>query len=1233
MKRFLFLSDVDRRVEKMRQALCRCQKENILDSSSNSLLFAKDTTWNTDWLNKVKEADAVVIKWMGKEDSNHFLQNFTQYLKGRKIPYVWFSGNPAVAREKYGFEDSDAQTLDAFLTYEGMNNYYNLWVWLDYHFGSHTHVPALPEELPWCGIYYPGETCYTDLEKYCEKHCRNEKGTIGVLFYRYQWVWKDLAFVDALIHEIEKQGYNPICVFADEMPAVTSRFPSLTEYCYRYFCRDKKPVASVIIRTLKFALTTGGLLDPDFFKTTGIVCIEAYTLQMRYQQWLDSVKGMSLMGISINVEFPEIDGVIHGDPIATREENCDGQLCFLPMQQQIQQIVHRAGRWITLQKKENAEKKVVIVFHNSPPTNACIGSAAGLDSIESVRLLLNRLKASGYTVEWIPENSEELIAKLTEHATNDRAFFSAAVTAEACKMKQDAYINFFDWLPEKVRKQMEHDWGRPPGEVFTAGNAFVIPGVANGNVFLTVQPPRGFGEDPGKILHSPWCAPTHHYLAFYEWLRTEFQADAVVHVGTHGSLEWLPGKSVALSEACYPLIALEELPNIYPYFNTIVGEGIQAKRRSAAVLIGYLTPPMGRAELYDDLAELMQLLEDYRFAADNHPDNLTVIKERICDKVKTCNLENAVREIPEQDFQKYVDSLHIYLTDIKNMEIHTGLHILGTPPMGEDMYEFAWSVMRLKNGDVPAFSQVLARKYNAAYYQLLEAAGERNTPTGLTNGEILDRIHGEGIDIIREIAKGEALKEIVRKHSRESVDPSVTEQELDKICGYIKETLLPNIALTYGEMENLLHALDGWFVEPAPGGAPTSGGASLLPTGRNFFGIDVRRLPTPAAWEIGKQLADQVIERYVREEGKYPEKIGLVLWSGPNLRSHGQCLAEFLYLLGVKPVWEPGSQHVTDLEVIPLTELKRPRIDVTGRISGLFRDMMEFQAAYLDKAVQLAGSLKESPEQNYVRKHILEDADELKQSGMEEAEAWREASYRIFGSQPGVYGAGVSALLEARNWETLDDIADVYVTWGSYAYGQGTHGICRSERFRKQLSTIDVTIKNEDHNEIGMLNSDDYNAFHGGMIAAVRSLRGKAPRSYCGDSADRSHPQIRSLKEQTDRLFRGEAVNPKYIEGMMRHGYRGAAEMAGYVAVSFGWDATSKVLDNWMYEEYARKYALDETVRMWMKQVNPWALQRIFSTLLEAKQRGLWQADEETLKQLKALYLSIEGELEEHGDQ
>lgn len=1236
MTRVLFVTNIERRYIMMDKAKNMLQADGSLSKECRAIQINEATPWGEQWQKTLAQSDVVVIKWMGSGMDTPFLKKVAEFLKKTEIKHFMMLADTEKDNQQYGFSKEDELRLKSYLLYGGMKNFCNVWLWLASRFGELGEEVEQPEELAWAGIYHPQATkFYDDIAEYRAEYCKAEQPTVGVLFYRDEWVWGDLTYQRALIHEIEAQGLNVICVFSNGMPAKELGMPSLVEVFERFFCEDGLPVIDVFINTMKFSLTISRSMTLAYLKQWNIPYLQAYTILSEYSEWKNNLEGMNAMEISISITMPEFDGAIHSVPIAAKERNAEGELHYTQIKERITRLVKKAGKWANLRRKANADKKVAIIFHNYPPRNSNIGSAVGLDTTESIRLVLRAMQERGYTVDNIPEDGKAFIEELTNNATNDRNFLSDKQLAKAQKLTAAQYDKFFQKIPLSNQEQLNKDWGAAPGEVFNYDNELLVPGTLKGNIFVTVQPPRGFGEDSGKILHSPFCAPTHHYLGFYHWLRDEWGADAVVHVGTHGSLEWLPGKNAGLDETCYPDLALGDLPNIYPYLITIVGEGIQAKRRGAACLIGHLTPPMTHSGMYDELEELEQLLDEYCHFKVTQPENIDKLIDLIREKAAEANLTEEVSESNYAEFGDYVLALHGYLTDIKNMQIRAGLHILGQAPQEEMLIEYLTALVRMDNGDIPSLSQTMAACHGFDYYELVEHSGALLADGSKTYGALVDQIWDECKEILKILQtndfNAENLTQIMALPYIKGCSTAL-KTDVENICRYICHNIVPNLAKTVDEMTNLFRALDGEYIEPGPSGAPTSGGADILPTGRNFYGVDPRNLPTPAAWELGKALGDEVVERFIAEEGRYPENVGIVLWSGSNMRSHGQCLAEFMYLLGIRPVWQESSRKVVGLEVIPLQELKRPRIDVTARISGLFRDSMPSAINWLDKAVKLAAEQDEDLEQNFVRKHFIEDAAELVKEGMEEKEAWQEVGFRIFGDELGVYGAGVAALLEAKNWETIDDIADVYVRWGAHAYGGKTRGKFLPDRFRKRMGSLDITVKNEDNVETNMLSSDDYNAYHGGMIAAVRSIKGSAPKSYCGDTSDRSKVILRSVQEETKRIFRGEAINPKFIEGMMKHGYKGAADLANYVAHSYQWDATSAVMDDWMYEKYAEKYAFDPKVQAWMKDVNPWALQRVAEVLLEAEQRGLWNAKPETKAELQKLYLSIEGELEERSD-
>lgn len=1234
--KIIFLTNVIRRFGMMQQTMERLQQEGRLSGACACRWLTEKTAWDGEWAKELRQTDLLLLKWMGTGLDTPFLRRLQRELRQLDIPYYIDAAGTNESELSHKLTEAQLAMLRRYALYGGEQNLTNMWLYCAGICGADADC-GQPDPVHWCGIFHPrAQKVYTELAEYEADFCRAGRPNIGVLFYRDEWVWGDLTYQSALVEEIERQGMNAVCVFSNGIPQQEMGMPSLYQVFDRFFHKDGVSFIDCFVNVTKFSMTGTGAMTVDYLQRWDVPVLAAYTIMTEYEEWAQSFEGMNAMEVSISVALPEFDGVIHSVPIAYKKVLPNGDVRYLPIFERLRRMVSKAKKWALLRRKSNAKKKIAVVFHNYPPRNSNIGSAVGLDTIESVRRLLAAMRERGYKVDHIPADGREFIAMLTRNATNDKSMLSERQIAEAVKLPDEAYCKFHAALPERMQAELNKDWGKAPGEVMEFDGSLLVPGTLNGNIFLTVQPPRGFGEDPEKIYHDPYCAPTHHYLGFYHWLRDVWQVDAAVHVGTHGNLEWLPGKNAGLNDTCYPDAALGDLPNVYPYHMTITGEGIQAKRRGAACLIEHLPAPQSQAGVYDEMEELERLLDEYAHFAVTQPENLPQLEQMLLQKAADAKLTDDVPYDEGRPFGEYAGALHNYLTDLKNMEVHVGLHILGQPPEGQLLTEYLWLLTRLENGEVPSLGKTLAGLYGVSYQELLENSSAVYQPLQLTYGRLLDKIYGQCLEIILLLQNGgfsaEATERVLALPWLAQADDSLREA-VRTVCQYISGSIYPALQLTRQEMSNLLRALEGSYVEPGPSGSPGSGGADLLPTGRNFYGVDPRTLPTPAAWELGKTLGDQAISRFISEEGRYPESVGIVLWSGANMRSHGQCVAEFLYLMGLRPRYQSGSMRVIGLDVIPLAELQRPRIDVTARISGLFRDSMPSLITLLDEAALLAAGLDEPLELNNIRRHALADAKELEAEGTAGEEAWRQACYRIFGDAPGAYGAGVAALLEAQNWETVDDIAEVYVRWGGHAYGGKTRGAYLPQLFRRRMSTIDIAIKNEDNHDTNMLSSDDYNAYHGGMIAVVRSVRGTAPKGYAGDSTDRSRVALHSVQEQAKRIFRSEAVNPKFIEGMMKHGYKGAADMANMIAHSFQWDATSEVMEDWMYEKYAEKYAFDPKVQEWLREVNPWALQRMTEILLEAEQRGMWQALPETKARLQELYLSMEGELEELNDQ
>ena len=1233
--KIIYLTNDTRRYAGMKNACLQLQDEMKISDLCMAVKLERSSEWNYVWERKLRGSSLVVARFFNNIFKSKFWEECSRFLDANHIPYVIDAVESASAGDGSGVEKSVAARLRGYTFYGGAENFRNFWLYASSLTDPSVPVSEEPKPQCWAGIYHPDmpDGYMTDLAAYREQFCKPDRPVIGLLFYRDEWIWDDLAYPAAFIREAEQKGCNALAVFTNQMPDESLGMPSIRKVFNDFFTLNGETVIDVLVSAMKFSHVGNGSLTADELEQLGVPVLTAYTLLTTEEDWRKNPEGLNAVETSIAVALPEFDGAIHGVPIAGRNVLPDGAIEYQPMPERMAAMVDKAIKWARLHRLKNEDKKIALIFHNYPPKNYNIGSASGMDSMESATRLLARMQAEGYKIDFLPESAEEFIRIMTSHATNDLSLLTDKQAEECQKLSADEYAAFFATLPEEARQKMTEQWGEAPGDIMLSdeGN-ILVPGTMNGNIFMTVQPARQYGMDPARAYHDPTIAPTHQYLAFYYWLREVFKADAVIHLGTHGNLEWLPGKATGLDHSSYSDIALGSLPNIYPYLMTISGEGVIAKRRSSACLIGYLPAPVAEAGAFDELAELEKMADEYSHFQKQDSEQAAELEKKIIELAHETKLDESIAYDETKPFTDYLAELHEYIEELQDSEIHVGLHVLGQPPEGDILIGEVMHLLRLSNGPVPSLYNQWAEKFSLNFEELEKNPSSIVEAFDLTGGELLRRIRNESRAFVTAIAKKGFTEEAVNAAMQlpETAEgPEEWKQKIESLGQYIIEEIYPRLAKTTDEMEHALAALSGKYIPPGPSGSPSAGGVDLLPSGRNFYGVDPRALPSQAGWIAGKKLGDRMIEKYITDEGKYPENIGMVLWSGPNMRSSGQDIAEFLYLLGIKPVWQKGSLRVTDLEVIPLEELKRPRIDVTARISGLFRDTLPHLAELMDKAVLMAAKLDESDDDNFVRKHIREDSEALQADGASADDAWRNAAFRVFGDAPGTYGSGINVVLDAKNWESEKDLADVYVRWGGHVFGGGQRGVYQPELFKKRLAQMELTVKNEENHDMNILSSDDYNGFHGGMIAAVKSFGQKTPVSYVGDSANRGAPKIRTVAEEMKRVVRTESLNPKYIEGLMQHGYKGAMDMANRLNISFQWDATSNVMEDWMYNDYAEKYAFDPKVQQWMKKVNPWALQNIAETLLEAEQRQMWNADDETKEKLQELYLSVEGEIEE----
>ena len=1174
---------------------------------------------------------------------------------------------------------AEIETVFAYLMRGGVQNTQNLLLFLSDTYLETNYGHGAPEPVPWQGIYHPDIDSGIDVDSYIRLRFTPDRPAIGLLFYRAHWMSGNLNFIDELIYRLEKREINVLPVFSFSLKHNPDEDAESANTITKYMIDESgKSRVNCIINTMGLAMsdlsdegaTVASGWSVDFLDKLDVPIIQGVVSTDTRVAWEESSLGLGPIDTAMNIALPEFDGRIISVPISFKEEMPGllkqnpglggGTLVanrtqrYVPHPDRMDHLADLAVKWVNLSVKPNSEKKIAIIMSNYPTKDARIGNAVGLDTPVSVVNILNALSKAGYHVEDIPSDGDELVHRIIERCSNDRdSLTEEQLRLAAGHVSANQYLAWYREFPESVRDKLQEEWGDPPGDVYRTGHSLAISGLQLGNIFVGLQPPRGFGEHPISIYHSPDLSPTHHYIAYYRWLRHVFKADAMVHVGKHGTLEWLPGKGIGLSQECYPEVALGDLPLFYPFIINNPGEGTQAKRRTHATIIDHLIPPMTTADSYGDIARLEQLMDEHYQCQTLDPSKLAILEDQIWEMVKKAELHRDLGvDAPPDDFGGFMLNIDGYLCEIKDVQIKDGLHSLGEVPENEQLIGLLSALTRLDIGPVPSLRRSMAEALEIDYTALLDDPGvpidegipevlarlDTETPAR-TGGDVIERLEMLCREAYVQLLDGDFSSEQIAELVSSLLDRP--DPGTEKVLRYVLETIYPALLKTTDEIDNLVRGLDGRFVPPGPSGAPTRGMANVLPTGRNFYSVDPKTLPSPAAWEVGKVLGDSLLDKYLEEEGSYPEMVGVVVWGTSAMRTHGDDIAQIMYLLGVKPVWQDESRRVTGVEIIPLEELKRPRIDVTVRISGFFRDAFPNLIYLLDKAVEMVASLDEQDDQNFVAKHLRADLDQASQSTNSEAgnsskdeqgqpSNIRAASlYRIFGSKPGTYGAGILAALDERNWETVEDLAEVYTAWGGYAYTQENFGVNARPQFRQRFGQIVIAAKNQDNREHDLFDSDDYMQYHGGMIATVRALTGKNPRQFFGDSADPTRARVRDLQDEARRVFRSRVVNPKWIESMKRHGYKGAFELSATVDYMFGYDATAQVIEDWMYEDVTQEYVLNQEMQEFFNKSNPWALRAIVERLLEAIERGLWEEpNPELLQELKELYLNLEADLE-----
>jgi len=1140
-------------------------------------------------------------------------------------------------------------TVNAYYIYGGAENIENMLKYLGKEvlgLAGKGYDYEEPKETLWEGIYHPdAETTFECLDDYLawynashRQEQTQHRHRVGLLFFRTYWANRDLEIVDALIRELEleledESGFDVIPVFSYGAGDKELGAKSSSEVVEEFF--SASGIEALI--NLQSIFNTGGAAaggekEEGEKEEAGTVSalkrldVPVFHPLLSYntteEEWRRGSQGLSSLEVGWGVAMPELEGVIEpiivgvlkrgdgdsgdsGDS-GTKETELEQHA---PLKERVRKIVRRVKKWVELREKPRAERKVAFVLHNNPcaSVEATVGGAAHLDSLESVARILQRLGEAGYSVE-PPEPPEDGKALVEEIMSRKAVSEFRWTTVDEIVSKGGAlalvekadYEEWFASFSPEVRERLCEAWGNPPGEekdgvpaAMVYEGKIVVTGVKYGNAVVCVQPKRGCAgsrcdRQVCKILHDPEVPPPHQYLATYHYLESSFGADLVVHVGTHGNLEFLPGKSVGLSESCYPDIAIGNLPHLYIYNSDNPPEGTIAKRRSYATLVDHLQTVLTESGLYGDLKTLEDQIAEYNRTKSTDIDRARAhaLKHIILDLIRETGLAEEVgleKRLGEgEGFEKIIELAHDAISRVYNTQIPDGMHIFGEVPQGAKREEFINSIL----------------KYNP----------ELRTPEKVA--EISARLEASD------------------------------------------------------EMGSLLHGFDAGYIEPGPSGLITRGHPEILPTGRNFYSLDPFKIPTRAAWEVGKRLADAVVQKYREEnDGQPPENIAMYWMASDIMWADGEQLSQILYLIGAEPVWD--GARVKGYRIIPLEELDgcgglgRPRIDVTVRVSGITRDCFYNCIELLDEALREVAALDEPAERNFLRKHSREhadgrvkdgNADERAREGEREGNADERAREeeregngpengsesvsdlaRIFACKPGTYGNGVNLAVYASAWKEEKELSDVFVQWNGYAYGKGSFGVEAQESLVSQLKTVDLTFNKTVTDEYDLFGCCCYFGTHGGLTAAAREIseKGEAVCSYYGDTRDTKRVEVRSLADEVRRVVRSKLLNPKWIEGMKRHGYKGAGDISKRIGRVYGWEATTQEVDDWIFDDIAKTFVLDAEMRKFFEENNPWALEEVGRRLLEAYERGLWNADEEVVEGLKSAYLEMEGWIEE----
>ncbi len=1119
-----------------------------------------------------------------------------------------------------------------YLTHNGAENFRRLMVYLSVQFGGMSGEIFPPLEIPWQGVVHPaaGRRIFASTEEYLSWYpAKAGRPWVGVLMSRIAWVSEGDDIEKMLIADLEAQDLNVLPVFTNSILDDTIGSLNISGVISRYFFSDGVRVVDAVVKLITFLIGKVPGSDAENSAKSGAELLASLNVPVfqpvtTYYATLEEWKTSNGLANDITwaVAMPEFEGMIEPVMLGSAHTTRNEEYARVPIPDRSRKIAARVRRWLDLRHKPVSERKVVFILNNNPceSVEANVGSASHLDAGESVARVLQRMKEEGYQVD-PPLSGKDLMQMFLDKKAISEFRWTTKQEIVRCggtvyRMPASEYDAYFSSLPESAQEKMLDAWGEPPGEGMVLDGEILITGIRFGNVIVAVQPKRGcFGARCDgavcKILHDPACPPTHQYLATYYYFQEVFGADAFVHVGTHGNLEFLPGKGTALSEECFPDIAAGTAPLLYIYNTDNPPEGTIAKRRAYATLVGHMQSVMAGSTLYDEYAELDQLLVQYETAR-HDPARCHALHHMILDAAAAAHLDE-LGVTHETPMDETVRRCHEALSCIRNSRIPLGMHVFGEIPEGDKRIEMIASILRYESDSSVSPRRAAAAVYGLELSHLLEHQGEFNAAFGMSNGALIEWLDERAKMMVRLTVAGLTDEDIAAALGR-PLHPLI-KPAMERILD-----LDVRIAAS-DELSSLMNGLSGGYIRPGPSGLVTHGRDDVLPSGRNFYSLDPLRVPTTSAWRVGSRLADALVAKYQDESGELPETVAFYWMAGDIMTADGEMMAEIFSLLGVEPVWMSNGQ-VRTFAIVAQERLTHPRIDVTVQTTCILRDNFESRIDLVDRAVAAVAALDEPDSVNFVRKHV--QAEIAKHATSES-----DATARVFSAKPGTYTSGVNLAVFAGAWKTEQDLAEIHITTNGYAYGNGRGGAAAHEQFAANLETVSVTFNKVVSDEHDLLGCCCYFGNQGGLTAAARHLSGKPVKAYYGDTREKDHVEVRTLADELRRVVRTKLLNPKWIDGMKEHGYKGAADIMKRVTRVYGWEASTQEVDDWVFDDIAETFVNDPEMKQFFEENNPYALEEISRRLLEANSRGLWQPDPEVLDKLRSSYLEIESWLEE----